>query len=132
MTKEIKSFLCDRCHAGNAQIIDSMFGVCNNPNCPGPLNPNMPESKNILQEADELTAGDRRKEYGHPKDNFKDIADMWGIILRKTREYDLKISPDEVVLMMLCLKICRGKQGYKRDTTVDLAGYARCLELLHE
>lgn len=88
------------------------------------------EKINILQAADYLTATDRRKEYGHPKENFKDTAAMWNVVLRE--KLNVTITPDEVVLMMICLKVCRGKQGYKRGTVSDIAGYARCWELIRE
>lgn len=81
---------------------------------------------NILQEADKLTAGDRRQEYGHPKDNFADIAKMWSVVL------GVEVKPLQVVEMMVCLKLCREKGGYKRDSWIDIAGYARCAELIQE
>jgi hypothetical protein len=81
---------------------------------------------NILQEADKLTASDRRKEYGHPKENFRHIADMWQTILQ------VRITSEQVIDCMIALKLCRAKQGYKRDTYVDIAGYARCAELIQE
>jgi len=79
-----------------------------------------------LEEAARLVNGPRRQEYGHPKKNFADVASMWTVILDHT------VTPDQVVLMMSCLKICRGKTGYKRDTAADLAGYAQCWELINE
>lgn len=81
---------------------------------------------NILEEAESLVGGDRRKEYGPPHKNFRDVADIWSVILDKT------ITPQEVVLCMIALKLCRGLTGYKRDTYVDIAGYSRCAELLQE
>jgi hypothetical protein len=86
--------------------------------------------KNLLVEADALTAGARRKEYGHPVDNFNDIARMWSVIL--SNEAEVNVTPLQVVLCMTALKICRGKQGYKRDTFIDIAGYARCAEMIQE
>ena len=86
----------------------------------------MTENENILQEADRLTATDRRNEYGHPKDNFEDVARMWKAIL------GCDVNPLQVISCMIALKVCRAKQGYKRDTYVDIAGYARCAELIRE
>lgn len=85
----------------------------------------------ILEEAARLVNGPRRQEYGHPKDNFADIAKMWTVVLSGT-DVSKGITSDQVILMMICLKVCRGKTGYKRDTAVDLAGYAQCWELINE
>ena len=84
------------------------------------------QASNILEEADKLTSQDRREEYGHPKDNFDDIATMWTAILHTT------VTRLEVINCMIALKLCRARQGYKRDTYVDIAGYARCAEMVIE
>jgi hypothetical protein len=90
-------------------------------------------TETILEEAARLVNGPRRAEYGHPKTNFAEIAEMWSVILSVPgRSPFLRVTSDEVILMMLCLKICRGKQSYKRDTAVDIAGYAQCWELVNE
>lgn len=81
---------------------------------------------NILKEADNLTAGDRRKDYGDPGKNFNDVSKIWTVILGHT------VTPQQVIDCMIALKLCRAKQGYKRDTYVDIAGYARCAEMLWE
>jgi hypothetical protein len=91
-----------------------------------------PKKETILEEAARLVNGPRRAEYWHPRENFQDVADMWTVILRRNDDENLIITRDEVILMMLCLKICRGKQGYKRDTATDIAGYAQCWELVNE
>jgi|ERR1700723_2867586 len=101
--------------------------------------PNLGKKETILEEAARIVNGPRRQEYGHPKENFNDVAQMWTIVLREkllgrnklSNELE-PITPDDVILMMLCLKICRGKQDYKRDTAVDIAGYAQCWELVNE
>lgn len=82
----------------------------------------------VLEEAARLVGGDRRKEYGHPKDNFKDVAAMWNVIL----EPQQKITVSQIALCMIAWKLCRAKGGYKRDTGVDLAGYAYTLDLVNE
>jgi hypothetical protein len=85
----------------------------------------VPES--ILTEAERLVSGDRRKEYGHPADNFRDVATVWSVIL------GTEITPANVIDCMIALKICRAKQsGWKRDTYVDIAGYAKCRQLVEE
>lgn len=78
----------------------------------------------ILDEAKQLVNDDRRKDYGHPKQNFKDIADMWSVIL------DKRVEPLQVIQCMIALKLCRANQGYKKDTFTDIAGYSLCAELI--
>lgn len=83
-----------------------------------------PVKENILQEADRITSGDRRKEYGSPKENFGRIAKMWSVVL------GVEVSPLQVSLCMILLKVCRELNGHKRDSLVDIAGYARTAEML--
>jgi hypothetical protein len=81
----------------------------------------------ILEEAARLVNGPRRAEYGHPKENFEDVAKIWRVILR-----DERITAENVVQCMIALKLCRAKQGYHRDSYVDISGYSRCAEMLNE
>lgn len=87
----------------------------------------------VLQEADQLVNGDRQKDYGHPLDNFTDIADMWSVVLRKVRggkEGFLPITPQEVALCMDLLKVSRERNTPKRDNRVDGPGYWKCLDMI--
>lgn len=86
----------------------------------------LPETFNVLEEADGIVGGPRRKEYGHPKQNFSDVAKSWEAVL------GCSVTPLQVIQCMIMLKVCRANQGYKRDTFVDVAGYARCAELIQE
>jgi len=74
----------------------------------------------ILEEASSIISGARQEEYGKPEDSFQKIADYWGTYL------DHPISPQDVALMMVMLKVARIPEGKKasRDTMVDIAGYA--------
>lgn len=86
-----------------------------------------PYKVDILEEASRLVNGPRQQSYGHPKDNFTDIGRMWGTVL------DLPdISPEKVGLMMVCLKACREKYQHKLDNLVDLAGFAKTIQLISE
>jgi hypothetical protein len=78
----------------------------------------------VLQEAESLIYGDREKDYGKTSDNFADIAKGWEVIAKTT------ITPEQVGLMMAWLKICRANKDNceKRDSLVDLCGYAGCIE----
>jgi hypothetical protein len=132
--------ICVKCKIGNyveARPFESKYKYqCDNINCGSIVDswdlPALEKQKEtILEEAARLVNGPRRAEYGHPKDNFEDVAKMWQILLRD-KLVGPGITPDDVILMMLCLKICRGKTGYKRDTATDIAGYAQCWELVNE
>lgn len=87
-------------------------------------------TESILKEAEKLVGGARRQEYGHPIDNFADIAKMWSVIL--SDDGPVTVTSQQVIDCMIALKLCRAKQGYKRDTYIDIAGYARCAELINE
>jgi len=90
----------------------------------GQANPSI----NILQEAQSLIYGDRQEQYGNAQRNFGDIGKLWEPILGKA------VSPEEVALCLLQLKVARAlndtrlERPIKRDTIVDLAGYAGCIE----
>lgn len=83
-----------------------------------------PRPKTVLAEAESLIYGDREKDYGKVSDNFTDIAKGWEVITKAN------ITPEQVGLMMAWLKICRANKDNceKRDSLVDLAGYAGCID----
>ena len=81
---------------------------------------------NILKEADKLTSGKRNKEYGHPKQFYRDVAKVWSVIL------DIEIPEEKIWVMMVLYKVIRTKQGYKKDNLIDIAGYARTGEMQKE
>ena len=72
----------------------------------------------VLAEAMDLITGDREADYGPPEENFRRIAVRWSQFL------GVEIEPWQVCVMMADLKIARLCEGYKRDSAVDLAGYA--------
>lgn len=81
----------------------------------------------ILAEAGNLIVGDRQREYGPPSENFQRIADIWNVLFPQTH-----FEPSDVALAMIGLKLARTPEGYKRDTAVDLAGYAALYAELSE
>jgi len=81
----------------------------------------------ILQEAQSLIVGDREHDYGAPEDNFQRIADVWNVLFPEAN-----FTASDVALAMIGLKLARSPQGYKRDTAVDLAGYAALYAELQE
>jgi hypothetical protein len=82
--------------------------------------------KNLLQEAAEAITEERIEAYGHPRVNLEDIARIWSVVLRAD------VTAEQVALCMVGTKVARLLNGYHRDSAVDIAGYARVLELLHE
>lgn len=81
---------------------------------------------NILQEADKLTSGDRRAEYGSPCESFERIAAFWSIVI------GAKVTAEQVALCMVTFKVAREMNGHKRDSLVDIAGYARTVEMIYD
>lgn len=85
------------------------------------------QPENVLQEAERLIYGARRDDYGSCVDSFERIAGMWGLVLGR------EVSADQVALCLIQLKVARAcndadkGQTIKRDSIVDIAGYAGCL-----
>lgn len=79
---------------------------------------------NILEEAMALTDGDRQDAYGHPLDDFTKTAAMWEQVLGVT------VTAEQMALCMILVKVSRLTHKYKRDSVVDIAGYANTLQML--
>jgi hypothetical protein len=87
-------------------------------------------NQDILEEALEITRGDRQASYGPPDQEFARTAKMWEVILQPCiNEGKLEIEPRFVAMCMIALKLSRETHQRKRDNAVDIAGYARCLSL---
>lgn len=72
----------------------------------------------ILQEANDLTHGDRLEQYGQPAVSFSRIAVGWSEI------FGTRIEPHQVCMALAWLKISRMTQdATKRDSAVDGAAY---------
>lgn len=80
--------------------------------------------ESVLQEADRLVSTDRQQDYGHPLDDFTKTAKMWSAVLGQ------EVSPEQVPLCMILVKISRETNRHKRDNLVDIAGYAKTLKLV--
>lgn len=83
-------------------------------------------SETVLQEAERIINGQRREDYGSVSESFNLIAGMWSAYLGK------ELSGHDVANLMVLLKIARAKNGYHRDSYVDIAGYAGCTEKLEQ
>jgi len=84
------------------------------------------KAETVCQEADRLVSHDRQKTYGHPKNNFSDIADGWNVITKDG------ITPEKVGLMMIWVKICRELHLHKRDNLTDICGFAKTVMMVYE
>ena len=81
----------------------------------------MTARREMLDEAAELVDGDRNNQYGDPRQDFQRTATMWSAYL------GVDIAPHDVAALMSLLKISRIRWSPdKRDSWVDLAGYAAC------
>ena len=80
------------------------------------------EQRNILQEAYEITGGDRQNDYGTPEEN-------WGRISRiASAMCEMDLSPEVCTKVLIATKLARMiTSPKKRDNYVDLAGYTHVL-----
>lgn len=78
----------------------------------------------ITDEAKAIVDGDRANDYGNANESFSRIAKLWSAYTGIT------ISPWDVAQMMILLKVSRAKTSRKRDTLVDIVGYAECASKL--
>ncbi|WP_078344864.1 DUF6378 domain-containing protein [Mycobacteroides chelonae] len=81
-------------------------------------------TESILQEAERIINGDRAEQYGDARQSFESIARYWSEYLGQTLE------AVDVASLMILLKVARTKNGYHRDSYVDIAGYAGLTEKL--
>lgn len=93
--------------------------------------PREPKKKEtILEEAGHLVDGARNDDYGNPFDDFDRVAKLWRAYLSAKGCGVVSIGPRDVALMMVLLKVAREVNKPKRDTRVDIAGYAQCLDMV--
>lgn len=77
----------------------------------------------LLEEAKTLINGPRAEQYGSALINHERIATIWNVLLQ--RKLLNKITPEEVTMMMIGLKLARLSQDVdQNDTWVDIIGYA--------
>jgi uncharacterized protein (DUF1015 family) len=80
--------------------------------------------KSILTEAESIVNGDRNVQYGDPNEAFKEYSN----ILEAT--FGIKLTPAEICKVQIAIKLGRLKYKHKRDSVVDLCGYAEILNRL--
>jgi hypothetical protein len=88
-------------------------------------------SETILDEAKTLVLGDRQAEYGATAAHFASVASAWSTYLEaRPGGAEAPISGFDVTMMMALLKIIRLANQKKRDSIVDLAGYAQTASMV--
>ena len=78
----------------------------------------MQKTREILEQTIRIVTGQRQQDYGDKVINHKNIADLCSSYLNK------KISPHDVAICMLLVKVARLKNRKTKDCYVDMAGYA--------
>lgn len=82
------------------------------------------DQQTVLQEANSLIYGDRQKAYGPPSEDFKRTAAFW------TTLFGVEVTPEQVPMAMWLMKTSRLMNRMKRDSIVDIAGYAGTLQMV--
>ena len=85
-----------------------------------------PIDPTLAADAVQAVTGPRQRDYAHPKINFQRIANLWSIVL------DVDITPEQVALCMIQVKIAREMNRHTRDNIVDLIGYSLTLDACQE
>ena len=88
----------------------------------------IPDRSTIAAEAQSAVYGERGKDYGHPNQNFADVADLWSVLLgdRLTGP----VTAQDVARCMIAVKLARDLHSEKRDNRVDGIGYFITLDRL--
>ena len=80
----------------------------------------------LAADAVQAVTGPRQRDYAHPKINFQRIANLWSVVL------DVDITPEQVALCMIQVKVAREMNRHTRDNLVDLIGYTLTLDACME
>ena len=79
----------------------------------------------VLEEAIE-TVKQRQDSYDDPYRNHVRIAKLWSVVLGTA------VTPQQVALCMLQLKVAREMYKHSHDNVVDMAGYINCLDVINK
>lgn len=86
------------------------------------------QAKPPHEEAVELVRGPRGDYYDTPFENFTRIGRIWsGVLHSKLRDGE-QVTPEDVALCMIGVKMSREAFRHKRDNIVDMHGYLLTLD----
>lgn len=74
---------------------------------------------------------DRQASYGHPFDDFSRTSDMLtalGFRVERPGGELRSITPNDIPMVMWCVKMSREMHSHHPDNLLDIKGYALCLE----
>lgn len=111
--------------------------ACWNPDCDKCLSTEEPcprprRERTVLDEARALVHGDRNDAYGTPASDFGRAAVMLTGLLGDKLKAGAAIEPADVGKIQIIIKLSRAMHRYKRDTYVDIAGYAEAIDWCEE
>lgn len=90
--------------------------------------------ESICHEADRIVSLDRQDTYGHPSTDFRKTAEAMNGLGFRVEDYEdgaiRHLTSRDIPIFMICIKLSRLMKGYKRDSAVDIAGYAKTLDLI--
>jgi hypothetical protein len=87
----------------------------------------------ILDEAARVTSTDRNDAYGHPRINHGCTAEMISAYLSRKYGTRIPFDADDVCVANILQKVSRlAHTPRHRDSLVDIAGYARNVEMMGE
>lgn len=84
----------------------------------------------ILQEAHKIVNQDRQNTYGHPKDDYTKVINIFQTLTGK------QLTINEAILFMVSVKLARLRTNLEagqlhHDTLLDTIGYLTCLNMIH-
>jgi Domain of unknown function (DUF6378) len=79
-----------------------------------------------LDEAKQIVYNDRQAMYGDPLPSARRTAMMWSAVL------GIEVTPQQVIMCMIMMKVSREIGGHNHDHIVDIAGYAENLHIIEE
>jgi len=84
----------------------------------------------ILLQAHQIVNQDRQNTYGHPKDDYTKVINIFEALTGK------KLTLDDAILFMVSVKLARLRTNLEQeilhhDTLLDTIGYLTCLNMIH-
>ena len=88
--------------------------------------------EDVLEEALRITSGDRMAQYGPADQDFLRTAGLWNALFASKLQPDELFETWDIAQAMILLKLSRLQHSPKRDSIVDIAGYARCMGICYD